>query len=570
MGRVVSSDLQAVASGVVSSDLQAVASGDWDLTADVVVVGYGAAGAAAALEATEAGAQVLVLERFAGGGASALSGGIIYAGGGTSVQHDAGVRDTPEQMLAYLEREVGTAVTPETLRRFVAESPALIEWLKGHGVPFEASLCPYKTSYPNDSYYLYYSGSEVSGYGREVATPAQRGHRVKGKGTSGKKLTGPLAASASRRGVRVETLTQVTRLITDANGAVIGVECESLRDAPGRIRDRYTRIAKIAAKPGIYYPPLRKALERRLAKLDRRYRTTIRVRARRGVVLSAGGFIANREMLREYGPQYRGGLALGTTGDDGRGIRMAEQVGAATDRMGNISAWRFILPPSAFTGSVLVDAEGRRVIDETRYGAAVGHALITEHGGKGWLLADNELMRTAISQIRTQSAWFQRGQFEAMRRGAVRGETLGAVAAKAGINADGLRATVAEHNAAITNGAPDPVGKPAEFTKTVGAGPFWLLDVGIKPSVINPCPMLTLGGVVVDEDTGAVKSTAGTDIPGLFAAGRTAIGICSDSYVSGLSLADCIFSGRRAGRFAADTVGLSRAALPEATTVEGN
>ena len=150
---------------------------EWDLTADVVVVGYGAAGAAAALEATDAGAQVLVLERFAGGGASALSGGIIYAGGGTSVQREAGVRDTPEQMLAYLEREVGTAVTPETLRRFVAESPAMIEWLQGHGVPFEASLCPYKTSYPNDSYYLYYSGSEVSGYGREVATPRRPADR---------------------------------------------------------------------------------------------------------------------------------------------------------------------------------------------------------------------------------------------------------------------------------------------------------------------------------------------------------------------------------------------------------
>jgi 3-oxo-5alpha-steroid 4-dehydrogenase len=541
---------------------------DWDLAADVVVVGYGAAGAAAALEATAEGAQVLVLERFAGGGASALSGGIIYAGGGTSVQQAGGVTDTPEQMLAYLEREVGTAVSPETLRRFVAESPAMIEWLIGHGVPFEASLCPYKTSYPNDSYYLYYSGSEVSGYGREVATPAQRGHRVKGKGTSGKQLFAPLAASASRLGVRVETLTRVTELIVDDNGTVIGVECRTLRDAPGRVRDRYTRMAKIAAKPGIYYPPLRKALERRLAELDRRYSTTIRIQARRGVVLSAGGFIANRTMMQEYGPRYRGGLPLGTTGDDGSGIRMAGQVGAATDRMGNVSAWRFILPPSAFTGALLVDAAGRRVIDETRYGAAVGHALITEHDGKGWLLADDALMRAAIAQIPKQSAWFQRGQFEALRRTAVRGATLDAVAAKAGIDAAGLRATVAEHNAAIKDGTPDPVGKPAEFTKPVGVEPFWLLDVGIKPSVINPCPMLTLGGVVVDETTGSVQTAAGNDIPGLFAAGRTAVGICSDSYVSGLSLADCIFSGRRAGRFAAGAQ--AGAAVLDSTTVEGN
>ncbi|MBF6312913.1 FAD-binding protein [Nocardia farcinica] len=535
---------------------------DADLAADVVVIGFGAAGACAALEATAAGAQVLVLERFTGGGTSALSGGIIYAGGGTSVQRAAGVSDTPEQMLAYLTREVGDAVAPETLRRFVDESPAMIDWLQGHGVPFEPSLCPYKTSYPNDKYYLYYSGSEVSGYGREVAEPAQRGHRVKGRGTSGKKLTGPLAASAARHGVRVETLTTATRLITDADGAVVGVECRTLRDAPAAVRDRYVRMAKVAAKPGIYYPPLRKNLERRLEALDRRYGTTIRVHARRGVIVSAGGFIANRELVHRYGPQYRHGLELGSTGDDGSGILMAQEVGAATDRMGNISAWRFILPPSAFTGALLVDAEGRRVIDETRYGAAVGHKLVNEHDGLGWVLADDERMRLGIAQMRTQPAWFQRAQFEVMRRKAIRGATLEDAARKAGIDPAGLRATVEAHNAAIAAGAPDPVGKPAEFCEPVRSGPYWLLDVGIKPSVINPCPMLTLGGVVVDETTGAVRSTAGHDIPGLFAAGRTAVGICSDSYVSGLSLADCVFSGRRAGRSAAGVL--------EQASAEGN
>jgi 3-oxo-5alpha-steroid 4-dehydrogenase len=63
--------------------------------------------------------------------------------------------------------------------------------------------------------------------------------------------------------------------------------------------------------------------------------------------------------------------------------------------------------------------------------------------------------------------------------------------------------------------------------------------------------MFTVGGLLVDEETGAVKSTDGADIPGLYAAGRTAAGICVNSYVSGLSLSDCIFSGRRAGRSAA-------------------
>jgi 3-oxo-5alpha-steroid 4-dehydrogenase len=63
--------------------------------------------------------------------------------------------------------------------------------------------------------------------------------------------------------------------------------------------------------------------------------------------------------------------------------------------------------------------------------------------------------------------------------------------------------------------------------------------------------MLTRGGLVVAEDSGRVRRADGTTVPGLYAAGRSAVGLCSRSYVSGLSLADCVFSGRRAGRHAA-------------------
>src|SRR5882757_1509360 len=143
-----------------------------DLEADVVIVGFGAAGACAALEAAAAGAEVVVLDRFAGGGATALSGGVVYAGGGTSVQRAAGVTDTPEAMYEYLCREVDGVVSADTLRRFCAESPDMIDWLTELGVPFEASLCPYKTSYPSNRHYLYYSGSEAAGGFRDVAPPA--------------------------------------------------------------------------------------------------------------------------------------------------------------------------------------------------------------------------------------------------------------------------------------------------------------------------------------------------------------------------------------------------------------
>jgi 3-oxo-5alpha-steroid 4-dehydrogenase len=91
------------------------------------------------------------------------------------------------------------------------------------------------------------------------------------------------------------------------------------------------------------------------------------------------------------------------------------------------------------------------------------------------------------------------------------------------------------------------MGKPPEFVRALDTPPYSLVDVSIKPNLGFPCPMLTLGGLAVDESTGRVRGEDGKPIGGLYAAGRSAVGICSRSYVSGLSLADCVFSGRRAG-----------------------
>src|SRR6187551_2884568 len=99
------------------------------VSTDVVVIGFGAAGACAAITAREQGADVIALDRANGGGATALSGGIIYAGAGTYVQAQAGVADTVEQMMAYLRLEVGDAVSEETLEKFVRTSPEMIQWL---------------------------------------------------------------------------------------------------------------------------------------------------------------------------------------------------------------------------------------------------------------------------------------------------------------------------------------------------------------------------------------------------------------------------------------------------------
>jgi 3-oxo-5alpha-steroid 4-dehydrogenase len=515
----------------------ATLSPDWDLRADVVVVGFGAAGACAAIEAAEHGADVVVLDRYLGGGATALSGGVVYAGGGTGPQRTAGVADTPEAMYAYLRTEVGDVVTDATLRDFCAGSADMVDWLESLRVPFEGSLCPYKTSYPTDRHYLYRSGSESS-----TGDNAARGHRVRGPGTSGRLLHDRLAAA-----VRAPIIRQTTaeRLVTDATGRVVGVECHTLRGAPAVAHRVLHRLAMV---PWLYAQKVGRLLHRPVTALERRYGRPLRIAADRGVVLATGGFVANREMLRTHAPAYRGGLPLGTPADDGSGIRLGESVGGTTAHLDRVSVWRFLSPPSALLRGVLVDRHGRRLVDESRYGAAVGEAVVTGADRTAWLLVDRSVLAEARRQVPGETLWFQRLQawyllYVARHTAA----TVPAVALKAGVDPEGLVATVKDYRGP----GPDRTGKPAEYVDPLDTAPYTLIDCSIRPRPAYPAPMLTLGGLRVDERTGLVRRADGATIAGLYAAGRTAVGICSRSYVSGLSLADCVYSGRRAGRHAA-------------------
>ncbi|HEX6931368.1 MAG TPA: FAD-binding protein [Streptosporangiaceae bacterium] len=523
----------------------------WDLEADVVVIGFGAAGACAALEAASAGATVILIDRFSGGGATALSGGVVYAGGGTVQQLQAGVSDSVGAMFRYLQTEVGDAVTAATLRDFCDGSVAMLAWLSSKGVPFSGSLCPEKTSYPTDRHYLYYSGSERSF--AHVATPAPRGHRAVGRGTSGRVLFAGLADSVRSAGIDVAAQTRADRLVTGAAGEVTGVACLSLRGAPGWVRFAHRTLHKLGKKPFLYAGGAGRRLHKPVAYLERRFAAPLLIGARRGVVIAAGGFVANRALLREHAPAYRGGLPLGTVADDGSGIGLGVTAGGVTRFMDRVSCWRFISPPSAFLGGLLVDRAGQRVCDESLYGAAIGEAMMSRDR-RAWLLLDRAAVSRSWRQLRGSTQWFQLLQaVYLLTRARVTGRTVAEAAAKAGVDADGLAATLAAYNAAATAGEPDAAGKPADVVTVLGQPPYSLIDLAIRPRPAYPAPMLTLGGLAVAEDSGEVLRADGTRVTGLYAAGRSAVGLCSRSYVSGLSLADCVYSGRRAGRHAAVT-----------------
>ncbi len=526
----------------------------------MLVVGFGAAGACAAIEAADAGAVVIVTDRFAGGGASAKSGGVVYAGGGTRFQKTAGYDDSPEAMFEYLCMEVGDAVERATLRSFCDRSVEMIEWLETHGVEFDSAVPPCKTSYPADGYYLYFSGNEtVKDYAGKYP-PAPRGHRVKGAGLSGAMLFRALRKSVHAAGARVMTQSSVRRLVVDTrNGAVLGAELWQFENS-SRAARRHRLLSRWAER--MYYPApgVSDILRRRALAVELAQARPRLVRVRAGVVLSTGGFIFNREMVARHAPKYLRNFRLGTSGCDGSGIRLGQSVGGECARLERVSAWRFINPPLAWARGMIIDGTGVRFCNEEVYGAKLGYEMCEHHGGRALLVIDSTLRRDAIREALFSGLWgFQSVPALVLTfAGAKRSSSIEDLARRIGANASALRQNWQIYNQAAHSGD-DLLGKSRDLLHPLEA-PFYALDISVDKRVF-PCAALTLGGLSVDETNGAVRTAGGT-VPRLYAAGRAAVGIASNHYVSGLALADCIWSGRRAGRSAAATLAQSAKHAP--------
>jgi 3-oxo-5alpha-steroid 4-dehydrogenase len=253
----------------------------WSGVADVVVAGFGAAGACAALEASEHGAKVLVLDRFDGGGATAFSGGIVYSGGGTHVQREAGVVDDPKNMYDYLTIEK-PPIADETLLRFCNGSASELKWLAEHGVGFSSAVTREKAGYPPEDKFLYFSGNEaVESFARR-AKPAPRGHRVLGTGFTGRDFYAALRGAALKAGVDYRKHSWVTRLVKCRRGEVIGVEVGTL---PPEYQDAHQKIYRRVdpMKPFSF-----KATEQAVVdahEIEAKYAIRAFIRAKAGVVL---------------------------------------------------------------------------------------------------------------------------------------------------------------------------------------------------------------------------------------------------------------------------------------------
>jgi 3-oxo-5alpha-steroid 4-dehydrogenase len=536
---------------------------DWDCEFDVVVVGLGAAGSVAAIEAAERGRRVLAVDTWGRGGASARSGGVIYAGGGTPQQEAAGFADDPDHMELYLSREEGVPEDDTLLRAFCERSRDDLAWLVARGVAIAPGFDDAKAIVPtDDSVGLYFSGNEQ--HYATACPPVPRGHRVAGHGMTGADLVAALHETARRRGVTIIPNARLVALRTDDEG-VVGADIRALPS------DRGTRIAhaalyRLVDASAMIMRRVPHALTAAIERFEQRRGTPLHVGAKKAVILATGGFAYNRDLLELHAPQFDRTLPLGTPGDDGSGILCAQQLGARVRLMDHCAASRFFSPPIAFASGVLVDAHGERICDESLYAASLS-ARIAEHGGRAWLIVDDKMCDDARAQIRDGARlrsrpWseivtgranhvvfpklFGRINLYANRR---RASTIAALARKCRLPSGALERAIGAYNQRARAHEPDELGKPDRHVQPVERPPFSAIPCHLG-SIVFPAPCITLGGLDVDLAQ-RVKRDDDRVIPRLYAAGRCAAGIASRSYVSGLSLADCVFAGRNAGIAAA-------------------
>ena len=302
---------------------------DVEKETDVVVVGGGIAGLAAALGAAESGANVILLEKAAfTGGASAASGGEILAAG-TSVQAAAGIEDTAQSLVDYwLEKGEG-GVNEEMVTYVGLTAPATIDWLISMGTKLEMET---PTSMPwQDPMRCH---KTVEGIASTTGTGGGVGFTI------------PMTQAAEKLGVEFMYETPAQKLIMDGTTAV-GVE----------------------------------ALTKQGAKV------TIKAK---NVILATGGFDGNDEMMKQYAPLVMGrsGLMQQHNGD---GHRMAEEAGAEmVYRNSGVVALAFDYGPTGLTmadiyGQYLyVLPNGERFMDESDYWFMRSGNLIKNNASFYW------------------------------------------------------------------------------------------------------------------------------------------------------------------------------------------
>lgn len=493
---------------------------DSTVEADVVVVGAGGAGMTAAITAAAEGKSVVILESqsMVGGNSVRATGGM---NAGKTVYQDenefgesAGVEKTlktaaekyadnetitalaktvSEQWAAYQANPTGyfdsvelmeldTMIggkginDPELVETLCANSADAIDWLDEHGITLH----------------------NVSSFGGASVKRIHRPVNAEGKTVSvGSYMIPLLQENCEKAGVKMMLDTTATEILTDANGAAVGVK------ATGASGETVTVNAK-------------------------------------AVVLASGGFGANLDMVVKYKPELKGFMTTNAPGIQGQGIEMAQAIGAATVDMDQIQIHPTVEANTAALiteglrgdGAILINEEGQRFIDEVGTRDVVSAAEIAQTGSYSWLVVD-QAMADASSVIQ---GYIKKGY-------TVTGATYEELGKAMGVDAAAFAETMEKWNGYV-EAKNDPDFGRTSFANPLNTAPYYAVKVtaGVHH---------TMGGLKINANT-EVLNEKGEVIPGLFAAGEVTGGVHGANRLGGNAVADFTVFGRIAGAAASD------------------
>ena len=493
---------------------------DSTVEADVVVVGAGGAGMTAAITAAAEGKSVVIVESqpMVGGNSVRATGGM---NAGKTVYQDenefgesAGVEKTlktaaekyadnetitalaktvSEQWAAYQANPTGyfdsvelmeldTMIggkginDPELVETLCANSADAIDWLDEHGITLH----------------------DVSSFGGASVKRIHRPVNAEGKTVSvGSYMIPLLQENCEKAGVQILLNTTANEILTDANGAAAGIK------ATGSTGETVTVNAK-------------------------------------AVVLASGGFGANLDMVVKYKPELKGFMTTNAPGIQGQGIEMAQAIGAATVDMDQIQIHPTVEANTAALiteglrgdGAVLINAEGKRFIDEVGTRDVVSAAEIAQTGSYSWLVVD-QAMVDASSVIQ---GYIKKGY-------TVTGATYEELGKAMGVDAAAFAETMDKWNGYV-EAKNDPDFGRTSFANPLNTAPYYAVKVtaGVHH---------TMGGLKINANT-EVLNEKGEVIPGLFAAGEVTGGVHGANRLGGNAVADFTVFGRIAGAAASD------------------
>ncbi|MFZ7121106.1 MAG: FAD-dependent oxidoreductase [Eubacteriaceae bacterium] len=465
---------------------------NWDKESDVVIVGGGGTGLAAALQAVTDGASVLVLEKAGvAGGTTSYSGGVMQAAG-TDIQKEYTTYqdDTPEKHYQLWVKAGEGTVDEELVKDLAYSAPDHIKWLTNIGIKFTSVYGHAQIPYVDESIF------------------ADRIHVYEGGGGEGGGtiMVNAMLNAALEKGAVVEYETEVAKLITNEAGEVIGVT---------------------AIQNG----------------------TEINVKSNKGVILAAAGIDNNVEMAKELSPQQYWDLTsqicLCAATDTGDGIRMAMEIGAAVGGFGGTID--FCGKTGAATDnrvpmfpSFIVNTKGRRFVCEDATYAYHYRAIFQQEkqlNGPTYMIFGESSLSDDFAR------WTEESIAKDIDDGVVfKADTIEGLAKLISVDADNLAATLTTWNADMKN------KKDKQFDRNTGlssiTGPFY----AYKNVSFN---LGAIGGVKINVDAQAIKAN-GEPIPRLYAGGLNAAGWLGPYYPgSGTAIMGTIHWGRKAGANAA-------------------